>query len=206
MIFNEASAKKILGFEASDAQLLEMITSDANLDKSDIALGVLIERHERAIRDAIFFAGARTSEDGEEAYGEFIVKIMTEWNKNRLTSIRDREEPVKYLRQVARNAAIDYLRGKRDLSEEGEYLLPSPSLDPGKIIIKKEYLKEAKRCVKWYLSKDYVPVFKLYLKGYKYSEIGEELNIPLGTVNSRLGKIFNILRDHKLIEDDGDSY
>lgn len=36
------------------------------------------------------------------------------------------------------------------------------------------------------LSKDYYAPFTMYFEGYKYHEISEELNIPIGTVKTRI--------------------
>ena len=203
MMFDETLVEKIFGFKASDAQLLEMITSDADLDKSGIALEVLISRHRGAIQAAISSAGARTPEDKKDAFGEFGLKVAKEFDKNRLTSIREREAPVKWLYTTARNATVDYMRSLE--KPPTEVPLPSSSRDPLDDIISKEDIKSARKCVKQHLSEPYVQVFDLHIKEYTRSEIAKELRIKIGTVDSRLRKVRETLRRHRKTKNGGES-
>jgi len=64
---------------------------------------------------------------------------------------------------------------QQSIQNDKNYLLPESNYDS------KEIMKSIKA-----LEKDYRTPFELFLDGYKYKEIADVLQIPLGTVKSRI--------------------
>lgn len=99
-----------------------------------------------------------------------------------------------WISTIARNTAIDQKRLKAfqakkktvsvdDVVYRSEFTMPSgANIDASKLL---EALEENNRIVLEYA----------YLKGYTQQEIAETLNIPLGTVKTRLRKAISVLRD-----------
>lgn len=200
--FDEELAERILGFRASDAQLLEMIAFDNDADdkdlrKSEHAFTVLISRHRRAIQAAIRAAGARDAEDLEGAFSEFGLKITQELEKHGLSRISDREAPVKWLYTTAKNATIDYLRrvGVKNSREGEEDTRPPVPVDPQDEILQREKADAIMRDIEA-LEDHYRDVAFLMIEKYTRSEIKEILNIKMGTVDSRIGSVRKKLRPH----------
>ena len=196
MIFNETLEEQILGFKASDAQLLDMIAADN--DESDSAFQVLISRHRRAIQAAIRSAGAR-GEDAEDAFSEVCLKLTMEFQEHRLQRIVEKDTPVKYLYGLARNATIDYLRKNR--REDPYYPIPTPPRDPSDPLIEAEMIAAMRKKIQR-LGDVYVEVFDLMIPEYNRREIAEILSIKLGTVDSRIAKIRKALQHHRQTETD----
>ena len=201
--FDEGLAERILGFRASDAQLLEMITfdndgDDKSMKKSEIAFRVLISRHHRAIQAAIRAAGARGAEDMEEAFSEVCLRIAKELEKHGLDRIGEREAPVKWIYTTAKNATIDYLRSvgaKRPQEGEKDTRPPEP-VDPQDAVLQDEKADEIRKDIEG-LPEHLREVALLQIGGYTRSEIAEILGIKLGTVDSRIGEIRRRLRHHR---------
>jgi len=81
-----------------------------------------------------------------------------------------------YRRKVKYNSIFDLSKDFYLINHQGtSYCTPS------QIMFKKEILKHVNK-----LSTDYQVPFILHIEGYKYKEIAKNLNIPIGTVKSRI--------------------
>lgn len=119
-----------------------------------------------------------------------------------------------WLFKIATNNAIDFIRKKkqRTLSIDKPYtdLEDSPtmsqnieadSLDPEETFIKGQKI-ELMRGIVEKLKPHYRTLIELrYFKEYSYDEIGQELDLPLGTVKAQLYRarefLYNVLKDSR---------
>ncbi len=200
MVFDETLAESILGFKASDSQLLEIIACD-NDSRRGNAFRTLISRHHHAIQVAIRSAGAQRAEDREEAFSKFCVKISEELQKNGLKCIRNREKPVGWLYKTARNAAVDHLRSLKEDRESDKDTRPPAPIDPIDWVIQNEKADAIMRDIER-LTGGYREAADLVIQEYTRGEIAEMLDIPLGTVDSRIGTIRKKLKHRKQTESD----
>jgi len=96
-----------------------------------------------------------------------------------------------YRRKVKENNIFDKSKDLLHIkaSQDRVYISPESSYD----------LKEIERSIDSLGNKFKVP-FKLYLDGYKYKEIADELGLKMGTVKSRIfftrQKLTQILKEH----------
>ena len=98
----------IYGFGKSDKQLLDTIRN-ADEEKSQAAVGTLIDRYRSKVGKSIYFAGAKNEEDREESHNEYYLKVAQAWRKNRLADIEDIDNPSKWLCGIAKNATKNYI-------------------------------------------------------------------------------------------------
>ena len=201
-----SAEEALIGFKASDAQLLEIITYGDNLDKVDRAVRVLLGRHSRAIQAAVSSGGARTREDQVGAYGEFHVRFATAFNKNRLACITERKLPVKWLYRVARNATLNYMeRENRRKKQEGEIEdTRPPSLDPLVALVQQEKDAAIRAEIHRFPEGDREVAY-LQEQGYNRGEISKILFIPMGTVDSRIHRIRDKLKHHSESENENEN-
>jgi len=140
-----------------------------------------------------------------EAFGKAFKKIASYSPKYAFST---------WLFKIATNNAIDFIRKKkqRTLSIDKPYsdLEDSPSmsqnieskgLDPEESFIKGQKI-ELMRSIVDKLKPHYRTLIELrYFKEYSYDEIGQELDIPLGTVKAQLYRarefLYNILKDSR---------
>jgi RNA polymerase sigma-70 factor (ECF subfamily) len=119
------------------------------------------------------------TQDAEDLLQEVFLRVHT-----RLDSLRDQERLVPWLYQVARNAVIDYYRGRRELApllekfpmpEEGSELDPAAEIASG--------LAEMVGS----LPDPYRETLLLSeIRGKKHKEIADQLGISLSGVKSRV--------------------
>jgi RNA polymerase sigma-70 factor (ECF subfamily) len=140
------------------------------------------------MQDKLLFYALSLTSDQEKAHDllqETLLKALTnrdKYNQNtnlkawvytimKNTFINDYRKNEKKKNKFDRTNQEIHLRNQNDKN----YLLPESNYDS------KEIMKSIKA-----LEKDYRTPFELFLDGYKYKEIADVLQIPLGTVKSRI--------------------
>lgn len=96
--------------------------------------------------------------------------------------------------QIARNAAIDVKRLKSFENERNIISISDQNHEIGYQQTTNSVDLEA--LTKKMPEKYKILLDKMFLSGYTQQEISEELNIPLGTVKTRLREALNILREN----------
>lgn len=98
-----------------------------------------------------------------------------------------------YRRNVKRKNTFDYMNNDIHLLQSPDKVFPSPD----SFYNSKEILASIEA-----LEDEYRVPFNMFLEGYKYKEIAEELELPLGTVKSRIfftrKKLEKSLKDYAL--------
>lgn len=133
----------------------------------------------------------RSDELAEEALQDAFVKI---W-RGADTYDSSKGRPFTWMLQIAKNTAIDYTRSARfqqsrktdpitsNVNEDESYSVNQDIRDPG-----------LRRVVERLDDKYRVLIDLVYFRGYTQSDIEKELDIPLGTVKTRLRKAMMELR------------
>lgn len=138
-------------------------------------------------------------EDAFDLLQDTFVKAVTHRSK-----FREATNLKAWLYTIMRNTFINnYRRHKKsrtivDQSEDLYYLANAADQNdrnPSAIYNAKEIIKEVNS-----MSSEYRVPFKMQSEGYKYKEIAEYLNLPIGTVKSRIflarQKLMNSLADY----------
>lgn len=98
-----------------------------------------------------------------------------------------------YRRNVKRKNTFDYMSNDVHLAQSIDKVYPSPD----SFYNSKEIMANIEA-----LEDEYRVPFNMFLEGYKYKEIAEELELPLGTVKSRIfftrKKLEKSLKDYAL--------
>lgn len=98
-----------------------------------------------------------------------------------------------WLFSIANNHSIDFIRkrkSKRYTSEQQiiEDTIQSTELNPEEVLISQQQIAQIRELLKL-LRPEYQNMLELrYFKGFSYTEIAEELEIPLGTVKTQLSR------------------
>lgn len=128
----------------------------------------------------------------EEALQDSFIKI---W-KNATSYDPSKGRPFTWMLQIARNTAIDYTRTARFQQNRKTDSIDSLVYDDESQSVNPEIQDSGLRNVIQKLDEKYRTLIELvYFKGYTQSDIEKELNIPLGTVKTRLRKAVLELRD-----------
>lgn len=145
--------------------------------------------------------GAET--DAEDLAQEAFIKVYHNLNKYRPEGSFE-----SWLYKVINNLYIDELRKEPRVrmdslddviyTEDGEkekFIIEDRTFDPERVLHKKEFEKEIQNALNL-LSVEFRTVLVLCdIEGFSYEEISKMLNIPIGTVRSRLNRARKILRD-----------
>lgn len=100
---------------------------------------------------------------------------------------------IAWVMNIARNASIDMVRSKnyrKDMVTDG---VEAAVAQPASTVLNVEHIG-VKEVVNKLEPKYRQLIDLLYFEGYTQSEVSEELDIPLGTVKSRVRKAFSELR------------
>ncbi|MGW8316170.1 MAG: RNA polymerase sigma factor [Bacteroidales bacterium] len=154
-----------------------------SLNQPDRFTGSLVE-----LQDQLFFYALQLTEDREDAL-DLVQETSYKALKNR-TKLNDREHLRAWLYTILRNTYINYLRSshyKQLTYDPDEWSPSSPvpeaaaSEQPDRVLMNKE-LHHMIRL----LPAAYGEPIKMFLTGYSYKEIAEKMDIPIGTVKSRI--------------------
>ena len=99
-----------------------------------------------------------------------------------------------WLSAIARNASIDIIRLKKYQDQN-----KTESLDPNVYDYKSSYTSldhlDTNKLLKQLDEKYRIVLDMMYLQGYSQSEIAKKMDIPLGTVKTRIRSAINILKE-----------
>lgn len=134
-----------------------------------------------------FFANQLThdEDDAKDLLQETLTKALTY-----KSYFKDKSNLKAWLYTIMKNTFINHYRKKTkfgallDKTEEKHFINKGAPKDPNHpetTLAQKEILKEISQ-----LDPTYRISFELHVEGYKYKEISDELNIPVGTVKSRI--------------------
>ncbi|MFN8445726.1 MAG: sigma-70 family RNA polymerase sigma factor [Caldilineaceae bacterium] len=142
----------------------------------------------------------------EDAVQEGLIKAYRAWGGFEGSNLRA------WFLCIIRNTCYDHLRAqKRRPTEsleamferennETSHLTRYPSLSPDQIVLQQERMQAILHMIEA-LPSDYRMVLQLVdLEGYGYAEVSTILNIPMGTVKSRLCRGRSLVRD-QLVRD-----
>ncbi len=140
------------------------------------------------MQEQLFYYALQLTEDREDAM-DLVQETSYKALKNR-NKLHDDEHVRAWLYTILKNTYINYLRSSHyrqlvhDPEEMNQYDLResshSPDL-PDEILAKKELHHLINL-----LPGVYEQPIKLFLTGYSYKEISQQMNIPIGTVKSRI--------------------
>jgi RNA polymerase sigma factor (sigma-70 family) len=146
--------------------------------------GLLIQEHTRPLK-AFAFSFTRNTDDAEDLYQDTILKAINYFHhfkkgtnvKAWLFTIMRNTFINDYRRQVRRGALVVI---KTELTSEDLSGSSSENKAVGNLV-----LKDIERMLRL-LSPSYLQPFQMHFEGYKYHEIADELQIPIGTVKTRI--------------------
>jgi RNA polymerase sigma-70 factor (ECF subfamily) len=136
------------------------------------------------------------AEDMEDIRQNLLTLI---WVEGKLETVKNRKSIACWLSIVSGNAAMEYLR--RKLADKNPKFVPitevahteflqAPSEDPGN----RESLETIERAIASLPPKEGLVMRLNLLCGMEYREISEMLNMPIGTISSRIMRAKNRLR------------
>jgi RNA polymerase sigma-70 factor (ECF subfamily) len=151
----------------------------------------LYARHEAAVK-RVAFGVCRSAQISEEIVQHTFTALWTRAQRLRDKSVRLRP----WLTTVARNAAIDYLRGERlaDSIEAAEQLA-STDLPPDKAVLEKEAHAELAGALAALSDEQRAAVELVFFAGTTYRAAAAALGEPTGTVKSRVRLALGHLRE-----------
>jgi RNA polymerase sigma-70 factor (ECF subfamily) len=170
------------------SELLSRIATD----RSDAAFRKLFEDYGPRIRSYMMRQGADTAVAEELAQET----LLTVWRKAALYSA-DKGSATTWIFTIARNLRIDRLRREtpwQELTDEHAASIPSDDVAPD--VAASERQRQARvRAVLRELPPDQLEVVTLaFIDGLSHSDIAGRLNLPLGTVKSRIRLAYQKVR------------
>jgi|TARA_B110000483_G_scaffold241401_1_gene324295 RNA polymerase sigma-70 factor (ECF subfamily) len=146
--------------------------------------GFQIHQHQSFLR-SLALKLTHHSEDAEDLIQETFLKALKNENKFKEgTNLRG------WLYTILRNTFINNYRKKRSQNTytddtENQFILGSITSDPETEADSSLNLNTILENIET-IEKSYLEAFMMHFNGYKYDEIAEKMNIPLGTVKSRI--------------------
>jgi RNA polymerase sigma-70 factor (ECF subfamily) len=124
----------------------------------------------------------RSSEDSCDLVQETLVKA---WNRR--ASFRENKNLIGWLYIIMRNTFVNQYRKNLQLKNvvSGDLGFKSREANDATKADESTHIEEVWKVINS-INPDLGKPFKMHLSGYKYEEIATELDIPLGTVKSRL--------------------
>lgn len=145
----------------------------------------LVERYSRYVY-AIAVRGFRLSdEDAEDVFQDVFTRIYT-----RLDSLRDDSALRPWIAQLTRRRCIDAVAAKREIPAE-EVLVEEGSSDLSDV----EEAFEVREALGQLSGSCQDILDRFFTRDQSYKTIGDELDIPSGTIASRIARCLGRLRD-----------
>jgi RNA polymerase sigma-70 factor (ECF subfamily) len=143
---------------------------------------------------------------GQTALAEDMAQetFLRAWTK--LSSFRLSGSMKNWLYRIAVNATLDFLRRKTETPVDDEViqLVTDPALDPETALVKKEQAEHLQRMLNDLPEAARTVLVLREYGGLSYHEIAAALDVPLGTVMSRLNyartRLRNLLKEDSLAE------
>jgi RNA polymerase sigma-70 factor (ECF subfamily) len=166
---------------------LDLIASAQAGDRR--AFGELVRLHRAAVVGVVF----RLCGDAEVAEDAAQEAFIRAWS--RLPDYRPRAPFRHWLYRIATNVARDMLRREKPTVDIADLPLTAPGHSPESSVIRSDRAVQIQQAVLALpLGSRDVLVLREY-EGFSYKEIAETLDIPIGTVMSRLNYARGILRE-----------
>lgn len=169
---------------------------EKNKDSSDETLMALIDKHELLLR-GIIRTDIHNSVDAEDIFQETVLAILEHFRAGKPV-----ENPKAWMVQIAKNRCVDFHRQQqRDRIRDSDLaVFISSAVFGGGISIADEQhqavvVKEIHNVIAK-MKPIYRNVGELHIKGHTNLEISELLEIPEGTVKSRLRKFRQFIREY----------
>lgn len=168
---------------------MELVTQSQSGDRN--AFNELVHMHAQGVRNVIY----RMCGDAQIAEDAAQETFIQAWLH--ISSYRPQSSLRSWLYRIAVNAATDMLRKeKRILPNALEDLpLQDPSLGPEALFFQQERTAQVQRAIFTLPDASRVVLVMREYEGMSYQEIADTLNIPVGTVMSRLNYARKTLRD-----------
>jgi len=186
--------------EGDGARLQEAAAIRAARRGDSSAFDRLVDTHYRSVYNTAYRMLGAESAAADATQATFL-KVY-----EALGSFRGDASFSTWLYRITMNVCLDDLRRRRnqplsltDEDDEGEQTgerdLPDESDEPARTAEQRELQRLVHEAI-GRLPEDFRTVIVLYdIRGLSYQDIGEALDIPLGTVKSRLNRARNALRD-----------
>lgn len=156
------------------------------MDQSASQLADLVERYYALLyRYAYRLTGCVV--DAEDLTQHTFLTAYSKWNQ-----LKDETKAKSWLFTIARNAFLKDLRGPGCVATAALDEFPAPSVEPGLAEFDSEQLQSLLNG----LPEEFrSPVILFYFEEFSYKEIAEQMDVPLGTVMSRLARAKAFLRE-----------
>ena len=167
-------------------------------DKNQSIDGILtlIIGHESLLRHIIRL-GIDDPTDREDAYQETVVAILEHFRKGKLVKY-----PKAWMARIAKNKCIDFhRRNKRDTNRDIDLvsIISHTAFGGGVSVADEQHqgvvVKEIHDVISE-MKSIYRDAGELHIQGYTTCEISEELEIPEGTVKSRIRKFRKLIQEY----------
>jgi len=167
-----------------------------NKDSSNQALMALIDEHESLLRD-IIQSDIHNSFDADDVFQETVLVILEHFR-----AAKPVENPKAWMVRIAKNRCVDFHRQqRRDRIRDSDLtaFISSGAFGGGVSIADDQHqavvVKEIHNVIAE-MKPIYSNVGKLYIKGNTTHKISELLEIPEGTVKSRLRKFRQLVQEY----------
>ena len=179
---------------SSDPQLIERFRQG-----DSYAFDALVGRH----KERIFNLAYRMTGDADWAE-DITVEVLLEVYAS-LPQFKNRAKFSTWLHRLAVNVCLEHLRARRSYPQPGgepleKYEAPA-SADPAEIAMNRDLAQHIAHAMQALPEAQRLAVIMYYLEERSCAEIAEILQIPLGTVQSRLARGRRLLRD-ELVADE----
>ena len=178
----------------------EAALQEKNKDSSHEELIALIDEHEPLLR-SIIQSDIHNLFDANDVFQETVLAILEHFSAGKPVG-----QPKAWMVKIAKNRCVDFHRQqRRDSVRDSELaaFISSGAFGGGISIADEQYqaavVKEIYNVIA-NMKPIYNDVGKLYIKGYNTRKISELLEIPEGTVKSRLRKFRQLI--HEYLEED----